>query len=130
MTYDLPIRVNAGKKKGKPYVFPLNLNAYRNEHYQILNRAKKNYDYLIRATIPFQIIYKKPIKITYTLYKGDKRKCDIANICSIVDKFTCDSMQKLGIIQNDDYDTVKSVQFKWGGIDKNFERVEMEIEDA
>lgn len=72
----LPIRVPAGMKKGKPYTFSLNLNSYRNEHYQILNKAKQNYHFLVIQALGRRKRHpcKLPVIMDYTLYMATKHK--------------------------------------------------------
>ena len=44
-----------------------------------------------------------------------KRKLDISNICSIVDKFFSDTLQHAGIIEDDNWKFINDVSFGFGG---------------
>lgn len=121
MKFTLPTQVWISKNKK----FILNLNNYRNAHFQVLNKAKKEYTNLLILLRGF--VVRGEIELRYTLYRGTRRKCDIANILCIVDKFFCDALQKYGCIEEDDFETISKIIFKYGGYDKGNERVEVEI---
>lgn len=57
-------------------------------------------------------------QITYTLYTADRRECDTANICGLVDKFYCDTLVKHGILKNDSFKYVPKILYEYGGIAK------------
>jgi hypothetical protein len=117
---DLPLEVYYSKNKK----FILNLNNYRNAHYRILSNAKKIYtDNLIdRISYPK---YKEPVVLTYTYYAKSKRRLDISNPCSIIDKFTCDALVKAGVLEDDSSKQIKQVVYKYGGVDKDNPRCEL-----
>jgi hypothetical protein len=108
-------------------VFILNLNNYRNAHHFTLNKAKKLFNDEVEPLL--QGINKrfKKFELVYTVYKNDERKCDVNNICSIVDKFFCDVLVEKKIIVDDDYKHLPQSTFKWGGVDAENPRVEVEI---
>jgi hypothetical protein len=60
-----------------------------------------------------------PFMLEYVYYHGNNRKVDVANTCSIIDKFTCDAISESGLWPDDNIDYVKEVQYKWGGVDAN-----------
>lgn len=130
ITVKLPILVRISSRKE----FALNLNIYRNAHYQVLNHAKK----LFAAQITEEVTqmhtyllrlpqYPKTFHITYTLYPSSKRKLDVANTCSIVDKFFCDSLVKTGVIPDDDFSVITQVTYCYGALDPKNPRVEATI---
>lgn len=119
-----PLSIPVSKNKR----FTLNLNVYRNAHFQTLNKAKKLYEAYMVPQI--QEVIKSPVsscKLIYILYPRTKRKCDISNICSIVDKFFCDSLVRSGMIEDDDYSFISTVEYRFGGIDKSEPRVEVHL---
>ena len=122
MKIDLPLEVYYTKNKK----FILNLNNYRNAHYRTLASAKKIYaDNLVdRISHPK---YEEPVVLTYTYYAKSKRRLDVSNPCSIIDKFTCDALVKAGILEDDSSKQIKKVIYKYGGIDKNNPRCELKI---
>ena len=124
MIISLPLYVNISSQKK----FILNLNNYRNAHYHLLNIAKTNFNEIIYNDIKnFKTISKNNISLIYTVYKNDRRKFDVANVCSVLDKFFCDALVDAGILIDDNYDYIKQVTYKFGGIDKNNPRVDVEI---
>ena len=122
MKIDLPLEVYYTKNKK----FILNLNNYRNAHYRILSNAKKIYaDNLVdRISHPK---YEEPVVLTYTYYAKSKRRLDVSNPCSIIDKFTCDALVKAGVLEDDSSKQIKQVIYKYGGIDKDNPRCELVI---
>jgi len=122
MKIDLPLEVYYTKNKK----FILNLNNYRNAHYRILSNAKKIYaDNLVnRISYPK---YEEPVVLTYTYYAKSKRRLDVSNPCSIIDKFTCDALVKAEVLEDDSSKQIKKVIYKYGGIDKENPRCELVI---
>ena len=122
MKIDLPLEVYYTKNKK----FILNLNNYRNAHYRTLSNAKKIYaDNLVdRISYPK---YEEPVVLTYTYYAKSKRRLDVSNPCSIIDKFTCDALVKAGVLEDDSSKQIKQVIYKYGGIDKENPRCELVI---
>jgi len=122
MKIDLPLEVYYTKNKK----FILNLNNYRNAHYRTLASAKKIYaDNLVdRISHPK---YEEPVVLTYTYYAKSKRRLDVSNPCSIIDKFTCDALVKAEVLEDDSSKQIKQVIYKYGGIDKENPRCELVI---
>jgi Holliday junction resolvase RusA-like endonuclease len=111
----MPIHVELGKKKKRKYF--LNLNIFRLQHGHVINNVKKEYHRIAEPLIPR---YKyKYIRLTYELYLPDRRKRDISNLCSVIDKNFCDSLVKVGVIEDDNYEFLQDVHYKYGGYDKS-----------
>jgi hypothetical protein len=131
----LPFSVVLPRKKGDR-VWILNLNSYRNTHFQILNQCKIAWKsvvldavehwYKSEGIIPIARM-SAPYHFTYTAFPGTNRAFDIANVCSVIDKFTCDALQEFGMIGNDNYKSIPEVVYRFGGVDKENPRVELEI---
>lgn len=118
----LPLSVKVSKRK----TFILNLNNFRNLHYRLLNNAKQGYTDLVMAIVPrIKLPHEQKIILVYVYYAPSKRKCDVANICSIVDKFTCDGLVKAGVIKDDNTDYVAEVRYIWGGVDRDNPRCDL-----
>ena len=119
----LPLEVFYSKKKK----FILNLNNYRNAHYRVLSIAKKLYtDNLIPRLEGFDS-FSEPVTLTYTYYARSNRRLDISNPCSIIDKFACDALVKAEILEDDSFNQIKAVVYKFGGVDKDNPRCELVI---
>lgn len=123
--FSSPLQIFVGKRK-----FILNLNNYRNTHYRVLNNAKVTYKMIMKKQIEKLPKLQPPIQITYTVFKGDKRNCDIGNICSIHQKFFEDALVELGKLPDDNHNMIKRSIFEWGGIDKLSPAVEIMIEEV
>jgi hypothetical protein len=121
---DLPLFIPISPKKN----LSLNLNIYRNAHFFELNKAKELFHQYI-GQILVGIPHINKLKIQYTLFVPTKRRLDISNICSIVDKFFCDTLTANKIIDDDSYDILIEVNYKFGGIDKENPRVEALLMD-
>jgi len=125
---NLPLHVWPSRKKK----FILNLNNYRNAHYQTLNKAKILYsdnvkDILSKKLARSGFKYDTPVTMTYTYFHGNKRRVDVGNPCSVIDKFTCDALTDYGIWSDDNSSVIKGVSFCFGGIDKLRPRCELVI---
>ena len=120
-----PLRVKQTKLK----MYTLNLNTYRNTHFQVLNKVKKEY----KAAITDQLKDKPHfhnVKIRYVLYVKTNRLCDISNVLSIHDKFFCDALVELDKLPEDNYQHLQDVQYCYGGKDKDNPRVEILVTEV
>ena len=100
--------------------FALNLNTYRNAHHMILNKAKVNFKNMFYADNPdLYDIGGNKLKISYTIIPNDKRRFDIMNIISIVDKFILDALVSADCIPDDSYNYVSYGEIKVGEMVKN-----------
>jgi hypothetical protein len=98
----IPARLQVGNK-----VFALNLNTYRNAHFQTLNNAKKNFKILLYNTYPeILLIRAKSVIVQYKITPHNNRLFDTQNIVSIVDKFFLDALVEAGTIPDDNYKIV------------------------
>lgn len=123
---DLPLSVQTSKTKK----FILNLNAYRNVHYMTLSSAKHKYSNLIYAELgkrKIRKILKKPLEIHYDYYHGNRRRHDVLNQISIIDKFALDALVKGGVIEDDNTDIIKKYVITDHGVDKDNPRAELRI---
>ena len=117
-----PLTVGIGKKK-----FTLNLNQYRNAHYRITNTAKIRYKELMKEQILSVKGKLGRSLIIYTIYKGDNRRFDVGNICSIHQKFFEDALVELSKLEDDKHSILPVSIFQYGGIDKDNPRVDITI---
>lgn len=118
----LPLFIQLSKKKR----FYLNLNNYRNSHYMVLNNSKRIFESQIikeLKNIPPIINF----EIHYYFYSPNKIVRDLANVVSIVDKYFCDTLSEVGIIEDDNTDFLKHVSMTFGGMDRDNPRVEAHI---
>ena len=131
----LPLFVDIPRKKLPAKRFYLGLNPYRNTHFQILNKAKAIYSEWIKAFVPFygdaecfsEHIIDPPYRFVYTIFPSSGRRFDLANVLPIIQKFTDDSLIEMGIISDDSWKVIKAIDYRFGGIDKENPRAELEI---
>lgn len=108
--------VMIGNKK-----FALNLNVYRNAHYQVLNKAKIIFKNQLLAYYPeIQKIKAHQVEIGYYIERCDKRVFDTMNIISIVDKFFLDALVEFGCISDDNF---KYVLYKAPSVSSEIEKI-------
>lgn len=119
-----PLRINANGNR----IFLLNLNAYRNAHHYILNAAKVNYKTLLKDQISTLPTFNR-ITLTYTVFNQSKRKSDVGNMCTVVDKFFSDALVELGKLPDDNYEFIPEIIFRYGGVDKANPRIEITIKE-
>ena len=117
-----PLSVPRSSKKK----FILNLNNYRNTHYLVLNKVKINYKAIIYEQVMALPVFNK-IAMLYTVYPKTKRLTDIANVCSVHDKFFADALVELGKIPDDNYLFLPEVGYRFGKVDPTNPRVDIEI---
>ena len=115
----LPLSIAIGSSKRKKFI--LNLNNFRNLHYRSLNNCKRNYADIVSALcgdhpprIPSDVV----VIAIYIYYAPTKRLVDIANPCSVLDKFTCDAIVKRGVLTDDSVKHLREVRYVYGGVDR------------
>lgn len=92
------------------------MNWYRNAHYFELNKVKQNYVINIKDKTKYDRVI-----ISYTMYTKDKKRRDLFNFVSIVDKILLDRLVKFEIIPDDSIFYVEYDKLKYGGLsDDNY----------
>lgn len=129
VTISMPLHITTGKVKIKKNY--INLNQYRNWHYQVNNNIKIAYKEIAEVKLKELGIdsFKNRIRLTFTLWKRDKRRGDRANPLSIHEKFFCDALVECGAMPDDNDDFIESTHYYTGGIDKENPRVDVLIEE-
>lgn len=121
-----PLFVDLPRKTKKDKRIYLNLNVYRNLNRFTNGDAKIIYCEDMEKQLK-GLVLKTPVRITYVLFKGSKRKTDRANILSVVDKFFCDALVHWGCIFDDEDKFIFSTHYYTGGIDSENPRCEITI---
>jgi len=129
MKITLPLSITIPRKTKADKVFVLNLNVYRNAHHMVMNQAKILWKGIVEAAVNTSVgvVPDRPYRFTYTVYAGNGRKFDVGNVCPAIQKFTDDALIELGIIQDDNYKIIPLIEYRFGGIDKENPRCELEI---
>jgi hypothetical protein len=124
----LPLSVVLPRKTKADKVFTLNLNIYRNTHHHTLNQAKVEWKGVVFAAVSCTPLPSPPYQFNYTVYPANNRAFDLGNVLPIVQKFTDDALIELGVIPDDSYKVIKSINYRIGEVDKTNPRVELTIE--
>jgi len=124
---EIPTKVFKNKSKE----VNLNLNIYRNLHHFTNNTMKVNYKKLITEIFKDveSIEDGVQIELIFTYYHNNKRKFDLSNICSIIEKYTNDALVSLGIIKDDNITIIPKVTYLFGGINKGQSACILEIKE-
>lgn len=113
------------KTKADKKVF-VNMNTYRNLHFQINNKVKVKYKELLREQLE-GIKIKTPVEITYKVYKARNNMLDKMNVVSITSKYLLDAITQLGCWTDDNDDFVKTETIMPTELDRENPRVEVFI---
>ena len=122
----LPIYINTSKNKK----VLMSLNWYRNSHYGIKDKVKKEYHEIVFEQLrgvkqPFE----NRIGVKYRLFykRGD---CDLMNVVSVLDKFLLDALVQVGMIKDDNVNKYISCHAEVGGKDSENPRLVCIIEEV
>ncbi len=113
------------KTKADKKIF-VNLNTYRNLHFQINNNVKVKYKELLREQLE-GIKIKTPVEITYKVYKARNNMLDKMNVVSVTSKYLLDAITQLGCWTDDNDDFVKTETIMPTELDRENPRVEVFI---
>lgn len=122
-----PVTIVIPRKTKKDKIISLNLNVYRNTHFQVLNQIKIRYKELILPQLNNLPVFKSIHTIQYVLYTKRNNRSDIANVCCIVDKFFCDALVESGHLPDDNYNYLTQVVYSFGSIDRTNPRTDIYI---
>jgi hypothetical protein len=110
--------------KVKKFIY--NLNIYRNAHYRTLSSVKIKYKAQVYNQLELMPAFTR-IGLTFILYPKTRRKTDLTNVCCIHDKFFADALVESGKIPDDDYKHIVETNYRFGGVDPTYPRVEIYI---
>ena len=110
--HNIPLRCPKSSRK----YFYFNLNVYRNANHHLLNRVKRWFTEWFLLLQTKQKCPEPPLELNYKIWL--KKKADLTNVGTVVDKFMQDAMVKKRLIKDDNVDIVKKVTFEFGGYAK------------
>lgn len=115
---ELPLTVAYKTKRSQRQEWVLNLNSYRNEHHSLLAKYKKLYHKsiivslqrlkMVMAQSGLDQLPAGKVEIIYHFWAADRRKIDLRNFTTVVDKFFCDSLTKSNIIADDNIEYLQA----------------------
>ena len=104
----------------------VNMNTYRNLHFQINNKVKLKYKESVIEQLK-GVTIKTPVEITYKVYKARNNKLDKMNVVSVTSKYLLDAITELGCWTDDNDDFVKTETIMPTEVDREKPRVEVFI---
>lgn len=107
LTVEGPFAVFLPRKTMADKKIAVNMNVYRNLHFQQQAQAKRIYTELMKEQLQ-GVTLEVPVDVTYKVYKPTKRRLDKMNVCSITSKFLLDAMSEFGVIPDDNDDYIKN----------------------
>lgn len=122
-----PTTIILPRKTKKDKVIALNLNVYRNTHFQVLNQIKIKYKEIILSQLKNLPVFKCINTIQYVWYPKRNNHSDVANVCCIVDKFFCDALVESGHLKDDNHDYLKQVVYTFGSIEPSNPHIDIFI---
>lgn len=125
--FSVPIFFNRCKTKKSNWFLNLNNYTQASKNTSYRNSLKQKYHDLIKPIVNRLDCVNGQVKLTFTIYRHDHVKFDIGNVGAIIDKFTSDCLVDCGIIEDDNYTIVRSVEYIFGGVDKDNPRCDIEI---
>ena len=115
--------------KTKPNIkWYLNLNKYRNTHFQILNKTKIAYKEYMAPQLEALPVFTK-VALNLHIYARDKRLFDLDNIASVHLKFFQDALVQSGRIPDDSYIYIPEIHIYFEKVDKLNPRVVIIIKE-
>ena len=121
-----PYSLTLPRKNSKDKKLSINLNTYRNLHFQVNNQCKKLYKELMQTQLEGLII-QTPVEVTYQVFKPSKRSLDKMNVVSIASKYFLDAVTEYGCWDDDNDDNVKTETILPTEHDKDNPRIEITI---
>ena len=121
-----PIYYTIEKKTKANKTFLVNMNWYRNAHYQILNKVKIHYHDFVREQYKGEQFDDK-VSVHYKIYVG-RKGTDGGNIRSIIEKFVLDGLISVGAIKNDTIDYIAKDSSEYA-LDRENPRAEVYVKD-
>lgn len=125
---EAPLFLQLSSKPGAKK-YHINLNQYRNWHYQVNNNIKQKYKDVLADQLT-GLRFENKIELTFILWKSSRRKVDRANPLCIHEKFFCDALVEHGCIEDDNDDYVHATHYYTGGIDRENPRVDIIIREV
>ena len=118
MIISLPTEIILPRKTKKDKRVGLNLNVYRNLHHSVEGQCKRAFFELMEEGLTALQPFKGAVRLVYTFHPRNKGRCDVSNMCCIVDKYFSDCLVMTGLLPDDCYDFIPEVKYTVGPIVK------------
>ena len=124
----LPLHVDIPRARKNKRVFA-NMNGYKNFPHRLNTAVKDEYKRIIWEQLSdVREELNSPIQVTFNLYVNDKERCDLANICPVIEKYIDDAIVEYGLLRDDNVKYLKRIVYEFKGVDKSFPRCEVTYE--
>lgn len=127
MKITLPLALYLPRKTKKDKRVSLSMNTYRNLHYIVNNKIKKQYHDIVAEQIGENI--GDPIRSMYIhidLWRDNKRDIDLDNRCIVQSKFAADALVHLWYIPDDNIHYIANISYTYRWYDKGNWRCEVQ----
>lgn len=124
----LPIYWNNEKKTKKSTTHLCGMNFYRNQHYHVKNKLKKDIEELAINQLKQQAPITTQYTVEYTLYYKSK-VCDGSNVIALMEKFFLDALQAANLVAEDNVQYHVGSSWSVGGCDKDNPRCEITVKE-
>jgi len=105
------------------------MNHYRNDSWHLLYEKKKHYDELVKKLLKSVEWKTNGQYCSKYIYFYKNKSSDMMNVCTVIDKFIQDTIQGLGIVENDNVQFYTRAVCEVGGQDRSNPRVDILIEE-
>lgn len=124
----LPSFIMLPRKTLKDKKIMMNFNTVKTLHHMQYNIVKKAFKEQIKPLFKDFEAIDGQCKVKYKITAHNKRKFDLLNIVTIIDKFLLDALQDFGIIEEDNFEIVIGYEVEFGGIDSTLKERLIEVE--
>lgn len=126
LVVQLPVVVILPRKTKGDRLWYVNLNNYRNAPFHLLSDVKIRFKEAVADQVN-KLPTMNQVAISYHLFPGSARLTDVANVCSVADKFFSDALVELGKLPDDNYTFLLGTQYLFGAVDRKNPRVEAHL---
>ena len=123
--YILPIYWNQSKKK----TVLVGMNAYRNWHYLVSAKFKREFGELVDTQVLGHVLLTKPYTLHIKVYYKNPI-CDGSNIVALIEKVFLDALISAGVLPNDTVQWHLGTTWEIAGQDKINPRCELTIKET
>ena len=123
--YILPIYWNQSKKK----TVLVGMNAYRNWHYLVSAKFKREFGELVDTQVLEHVPLTKPYTLHMKVYYKNPN-CDGSNVVALIEKVFLDALISAGVLPNDTVQWHLGTTWEIAGQDKINPRCELTIKET
>ena len=128
-----PRSISIPRKTMKDKEISINLNTYRNLHFQVNNQcktiAKANVLKYLEETGQTGITFDNPVDVYVKVYKKTRGRLDKGNVFAVATKYFYDALVDLEVLPDDNDDFIKYEVLQPTEIDKENPRIVLTIKE-